>query len=259
MLPWDKGTEAGGWKVRAPSSSAAQVSSVRRFLRRSPADVWFFVATILITQLLGTGVLLYSTDFAFAILVIQILLGALALRYGFHRQDEGFAGRFPVLMFTAPLVSTLLGVWWIVPALTEPEVPPVMAVVLWGLLSLAASLLSVLVAVFLLLPLELLGRALIAVGQQKGKKAFGMMLSAFYILLVPAISVVGGTAFEDLPGPPRGSYAALAALLGIEGNYTVQNEGALWTTRILFVVFLIPLLGAFRLNLDTGRRDGDKR
>jgi hypothetical protein len=234
-----------------PTSAGSVVT--RSFVQRSPADIWIFVATVLITQLLGTGVLLYSTDFAWAILAVQTLLGACAVRYGFRRHTEGFTGRFPVLLFLAPLVSTVLGIWWIVPALTEPEVPPVMAVVLWALISVTAALFSILVAFFIVLPLELLGRALIAATQQKGKQAMWMVPVAFYILVVPAMSIAGAVALEDLPGPPRGSYAAFAALLGVEGNYTVRNEGALWVTRILFLVLVVPLLGAARIRRDRQR------
>lgn len=244
--------------MTAPSSLSGRVVAVRSFIRRSPADVWLFVATVMITQLLGTGVLLYSTDFAWAILAAQTVLGACAVRYGFHRHQENVTGRFPVLLFLAPLVSTVLGIWWIVPALTEPEVPPVMAVVLWALISFAAALFSVLVAFFILLPLELLGRAAIAATQRKSKQALWMVPLAFYILLVPAMSIAGAIALEDLPGPPRGSYAAFAALLGVEGNYSVRNEGALWVTRILFLVLVTPLLGAARIQRDA-RRGAENR
>lgn len=223
------------------------IPRVLETIRQAPGEVSFFVATVLVTQLLGAGVLLYSTDFAWAILAVQMILGALAVRYCFRSTRA--AGRVPLLLFPAPIVSTLLGVWWIVPALSAPDVPPALAVFFWALISFAAACFSVLLAALVLAPLELIGRALIAASRREGNEAVGLFLFGLWILLVPAIIVAGFFAVDDLPGPVRGSYAALAALLGMN-NEIVRNEAALWIARICFIMLLVPLFGASRRRRD---------
>lgn len=233
--------------------------------RRNPTDLWISIVTVLLTLVLGVGVLVSSTDFAFAVLAAQVLLGALDVRFGFQRatrpaRDARGAkvrrsqpdpdAAFPAFLLLVPLVTTALGFWWIMPGLQADDTPPVMALLLWLIISYAAMLLSILVAAFLLFPLELVGRGLIQAIRGRFAQAVPLVVGGIYILLVPAFGVAGALALDDLPPFPFAGYGIIAGLLGVDGRYSIESEGWLWVTRLLFVLILIPLLGLLRVRRD---------
>lgn len=233
--------------------------------RRNPTDLWISIATVLITLVLGVGVLVSSTDFAFAVLAVQVLLGALDVRFGFQRATRpardarGASARrsqpdpdaaFPAFLLLVPLVTTVLGFWWIMPGLQADDTPPAMALLLWLIISYAAMLLSILVAAFLLFPLELVGRGLIHAIRGRFAQAVPLVIGGIYILLVPAFGIAGALALDDLPPFPFAGYGIIAGLLGVNGRYSIESEGWLWVARLLFVLILIPLLGLLRVRRD---------
>lgn len=233
--------------------------------RRNPTDLWISIVAVLLTLVLGVGVLVSSPDFAFAVLAALVLLGALDVRFGFQRATRpardarGARARrsqpdpdaaFPAFLFLVPLVTTALGFWWIMPGLQSDDTPPAMALLLWLIISYAAMLLSILVAAFLLFPLELVGRGLIQAIRGRFAQAVPLVVGGIYILLVPAFGVTGALALDDLPPFPFAGYGIIAGLLGVDGRYSIESEGWLWVTRLLFVLILIPLLGLLRVRRD---------
>lgn len=233
--------------------------------RRNPTDLWISIVAVLLTLVLGVGVLVSSPDFAFAVLAALVLLGALDVRFGFQRATRpardarGARARrsqpdpdaaFPAFLFLVPLVTTALGFWWIMPGLQSDDTPPAMALLLWLIISYAAMLLSILVAAFLLFPLELVGRGLIQAIRGRFAQAVPLVVGGIYILLVPAFGVAGALALDDLPPFPFAGYGIIAGLLGVDGRYSIESEGWLWVTRLLFVLILIPLLGLLRVRRD---------
>ncbi|MDR6867440.1 hypothetical protein J2Y69_002043 [Microbacterium resistens] len=209
-------------------------------------DMWFAVATVAVTLLLGVGVLTYSDTFAWTILATQVILGAFNVRYGFGLWRIGSVIAFPRYLLLVPLASTILGVWWIAPALSDDEVSPALAVLLWLLISYAASIGSVLVALFVLVPLELIGRSLLLMVRGRFRDAANLIIIGSYLLLVSVFGIVGAMAVSGLPPGPVGSFAALSALLGLDGRYVVESTAALWCARVILVVLLLPLLTLLR-------------
>ena len=56
--------------------------------------------------MLGTGALLYSPDFAWSVLVVQLVLGALDVRFGFRRKSLEADAQFPFFLFLVPLFAS---------------------------------------------------------------------------------------------------------------------------------------------------------
>lgn len=220
-------------------------------MRDNPADFWISVATVAATLVLGAGALILRGDFVWAVLIAQTAMGALGVRYGFHRPKGEAGSELPLFPFFVPLASTVLGAWWIIPVLADDEVPGLAALFLWLLISTVASLASIFAALFAVLPLELIGRAFVAMIRGRFVNASASIVGALYLVILPAFCAAGYVALgHSLPPYPRGSYVAFAALLGIDGSYTVENEGALWLARGLLVLLIIPALGAVRLRRD---------
>ena len=106
-----------------------------------------------------------------------------------------------------------------------------------------ASLLGPLVAAFIIAPIELIIRGVIAL--IKGDKTrIGYVIVGGVIASLTVFIALGSMAVSAGMPYPAGSVQIVLALLGIPGDYRVNSEGLLWLTRLLLlglVIFFIAI------------------
>lgn len=227
--------------------------------RRQPYDFWLALGTVLLSLPIGWGVLTVDQNLAFAMLILQMLIGAINFRLAAPKSLGPVTVRMPVFIYFVPPLTVLIGFWWVGPGLADETSGPVASVFLWLLVSYAAILFSFLIAVFIAVPLEMIGRA--AVHLVAGRYQRGLVLAAVagWILLVPAIALIGAAAVDihTVAGPAQ--LAALLAILGLPGQYTVLDPGLLWAARVLFIVFVAGCLAARGLGAGTEKTTAAQR
>ncbi|MGD7706746.1 hypothetical protein [Microlunatus sp. Y2014] len=131
---------------------------------------------------------------------------------------------------------------------------PALSLFLYLLLAHTCLLLGVLARVLVLVPLELVGRGPLRL-LCGDRRAGGLVLMGLWIGLVTVFAVVGALALDDLPHPAFALMAILAALIGVDGNYTVRSPLLLWVTRIVGIVLLAPILAAWAATLRADEAD----
>ncbi len=181
------------------------------------------------------------------------LQAALMIRAGFIRQskddllsedrtDHPFRG-WRLTYFT-PLLGFLI----LIPAIAagvfnDDSGNLVGSVFMVLLMNFGALLMGALVAAFIVAPIDLIVRGIIAL--VKGDKSrSGYIVFGLIILVITTFIFVGSAAVSPDAPYPVGSGQILFALLGIPGNYDVKSEALLWVARgiivglVLFFVWL---------------------
>ncbi len=229
----------GNQKTAGAAASRVWNWLVSRY-RRQPYEFWMAVGIVVISIPIGWGVLHVDDQLAFVMLILQLLMGTLSFRLAVPA-EPGAALRLPVFLFLAVPVTVLVGFWWIGPGLADEESGPIESLFLWALISYASLLLSFLLAIFVAIPLELVGRGLWDfVGGRVGN-GIGLISVAMFIFQVPLIGVVGAMAVDVHTVARPAQYAVLMALFGFRGEYTVINPSMLSLARVLFGIFIASL------------------
>ena len=123
------------------------------------------------------------------------------------------------------------------------EHPPLVELLLLLAATYGSALLGILALMFVLAPLELLGRGILRL--LTGRPDGGwLMFTGTLIGLVTTFAVVGAFAVDDLPPGRAATVPLICALLGIPFGYTVESETLLWIARGLAVLLLAMLLAS---------------
>lgn len=210
-------------------------------------------------------------------LVVEVVLCAIgvvaalvvALSFGRLPWDEHIGeivGTFGLIVL---LFAVYIRIWWaqdrleaktrlmwflpaVVAAILAPSVlaadgsggnPPVVDVLLLVLAAYGAALLGFLALIFVLAPLEMLGRGILRL--VTGRPDGGWLLFGGALVgLVTIFGVVGAFALDDIPSGRAAMIPVLCALLGIPYGYTVESEVLLWVARGLALLLIAMLLAA---------------
>ena len=188
------------------------------------------------------------------------LQAALMIRTGFVRNaadnlisedktDHPFKG----WRFT--LFTPLLGVIILLPAIlagvfNDDDINTVGVFFLMLLMSCMAFLLSALVAAFIIAPIELLIRGVVALIKGDRSKVHYVLIGTFIAGLTAFIVLGSMSVAAELPYP-AGSFQVLLALFGIPGGYEVTNETLLWVTRGI----LAAIIGFWIIMSLTGKKE----
>ncbi len=212
--------------------------------RRQPYDFWLACAVVLLSLPIGWGVLTVDQNLAFAMLILQMLIGVINFRLAAPKALGPLEVRFPVFIYFVPVLTVLLGFRWIGPGLADDTSGPVASLFLWLLVSYAGIALSFLVGALVAAPLEILGRGVGHLIAGRPGQGLVMIVVALWILLIPTIGVLGAAAIDihTVAGPAQ--FAVLLAVLGLPGQYSVLDPALLWAVRILFVVFVASCFSA---------------
>jgi hypothetical protein len=188
------------------------------------------------------------------ITVLLILIGltaAICIRYMFDRKAPGAAfGNKPwAVIWLFPLAVTVLFLPWLLSgALADESTSVFMSLVLWLLIAYVALLLGFLFIPFVILPLELIGRGILALISGRHKEAAPMLVIGLYIALVTAFAFVGAFAIENPVPGKLGWGNVIFALIGLPASYTIENQALLWVARAMAVVLIAVPVAYARLH-----------
>ena len=145
--------------------------------------------------------------------------------------------------------------------------PPLIELLLLLAAAYGSALLGFLALIFVLTPLEMLGRGILRL--LTGRPDGGwLMFTGAVVGLATTFGVVGAFAVDDLPPGRAATVPLICALLGIPFGYTVESETLLWVARGLAVLLLAMMLASAHFGdrhraraaaLDAQVADADRR
>ncbi|HWT40928.1 MAG TPA: hypothetical protein VN081_06745 [Dongiaceae bacterium] len=170
------------------------------------------------------------------------LASALVLRHqylrGVKNQDEDtyYKGFF---YWALPLaVYALLVPWLIAGVLNAEDVNTFGALGLSLLLVSIAALGGIIALAVFWAPVEITARGLWRFTVTRGKDGQGQLVAGLYFMLCEAALIVGSLSATTERVGQYGHAQLVQALLGLPGDYTVENPGLLWVTRLLFILMI---------------------
>lgn len=189
------------------------------------------LAFFLFAPLDGTPGTISVTAAFFGALTSVALAVVAALRYEFAHRGRNTRWLF---IWILPVATVLIMIPWLLsPAFPLPELGGILgAFPLFTLLAYAAGLAGLIIAAFVLVPVELFVRGVIELVRSRGRAGYGKLVVALCgFLLIAFIAVGVAAASSGIRVNVDGQL--LAALLGLPGDYTIKDDRALVVARVL--------------------------
>lgn len=140
-------------------------------------------------------------------------------------------------------VYVLLVPWLIAGVLNADDVNTFGALGLSLLLVVIATLGGIIAVSVFWAPVEIAVRGLWRVIVTGGKDGRHQLIVGLYFMLCEAAIIVGSLSATTERVGQYGHAQLMQALLGLPGDYTIENPGVLWVTRLLFVLMIgLPIV-----------------
>lgn len=217
----------------AASMRAARSAPGSRVFDASLSAVSFAVslAFFLSVPLEGTPDAISVTVAFFGALTSVALSVVAAVRYEYAHRGRNTRWHF---IWILPVATVVIMVPWLLsPAFPLSELGGILgAFPLFTLLAYAAGLAGLIIAAFVLVPVELFARGTLELVRSRGRAGYGKLVVALYgFLLIAFIAVGVAAASSGIRVNVDGQL--LAALLGLPGDYTIKDDRALVVARVL--------------------------
>lgn len=225
--------------------------------RRFSSGIWIYIITVVMTVIVMLSVPVGADSYddwtktvMSTLMFLTALGGAALVRYLFIKPVQEPDPRKAkmnrplwVLMWTLPVAMTIIMLPWLISGiLVDRDMTVAGSIFAWLLLSYAALLIGFLLVPFVILPLELIGRSIVAFVRGDKRKGAGMLGIGLYIGAVTMFVICGTLALSDLPPLWLSWGHIIFALLGLSAQYTVDSQLLLWVARILALVLIaVPL------------------
>lgn len=206
--------------------------------------------------LLRPGDQSFLTTIMFSIVILLILHGGYITRLCFQTLPQGTPNQsnartnlfFYGLRFSffTPIIAILVLLPVIISgAFATDDMGIVASGFLLLLVFAVALLLSPIVALLVIAPVELIVRGVVAL--VKGDKArTGYLFIGGYIALFTVFAIIMSFAVDIDTVYPASTVPIIASLLGLPANYSVENEALLWLGRLILAVLALSLIGFAR-------------